>query len=197
MKRCRVVIVEASRIVVVGLKAILAGDPEFEVVGSLNSLRELEERSAVLDPDLVLVSSQFVAEGGNLRSLYPSLQSVALVAVMTSVRDEDFMRQFDSVVNLYDGETQVVQRLRKALQKSDVNPYNDSHDLSDREIDVLLLVAKGMANKEIADELNISIHTVITHRKNITHKTGIKSVAGLTVYALLNNILDQSDVVTL
>ena len=49
MKRCRVVIVEASRIVVVGLKAILAGDPEFEVVGSLNSLRELEERSAVLE----------------------------------------------------------------------------------------------------------------------------------------------------
>ena len=197
MKRCRVVIVEASRIVVAGLKAILAGDPEFEAVGSVGSLRELEERSAVLDPDLVLVSSQFVAEGGNLRSLYPSLQSIALVAVMTSVRDEDFMRQFDSVVNLYDGETQIVQRLRKALEKSDVNPYNDSHDLSDREIDVLLLVAKGMANKEIADELNISIHTVITHRKNITHKTGIKSVAGLTVYALLNNILDQSDVVAL
>ena len=197
MKRYRVVIVETSRIVVAGVKSILAGDPEFEAVGSVGSLRELEERSAVLDPDLVIVASQLMAEGGNLRSLYPSLQNVALVALLTSIRDEDFMRQFDSVVNLYDSETQIVQRLRKALEKSDVNPYNDSHDLSDREIDVLLLVAKGMANKEIADELNISIHTVITHRKNITHKTGIKSVAGLTVYALLNNILDQSDVVTL
>ena len=197
MKRYRVVIVETSRIVVAGVKSILAGDPEFEAVGSVGSLRELEERSAVLDPDLVFVASQLMAEGGNLRSLYPSLQNVALVALLTSIRDEDFMRQFDSVVNLYDSETQIVQRLRKALEKSEVNPYNDSHDLSDREIDVLLLVAKGMANKEIADELNISIHTVITHRKNITHKTGIKSVAGLTVYALLNNILDQSDVVTL
>lgn len=197
MKRYRVVIVETSRIVVAGVKSILAGDPEFEAVGSVGSLRELEERSAVLDPDLVIVASQLMAEGGNLRSLYPSLQNVALVALLTSIRDEDFMRQFDSVVNLYDSETQIVQRLRKALEKSEVNPYNDSHDLSDREIDVLLLVAKGMANKEIADELNISIHTVITHRKNITHKTGIKSVAGLTVYALLNNILDQSDVVTL
>ena len=196
MKRYRVVIVETSRIVVAGVKSILAGDPEFETVGSVGSLRELEERSAVLDPDLVIVASQLMAEGGNLRTLYPSLQNVALVALLTSIRDEDFMRQFDSVVNLYDSETQIVQRLRKALEKSEVNPYNDSHDLSDREIDVLLLVAKGMANKEIADELNISIHTVITHRKNITHKTGIKSVAGLTVYALLNNILDQSDVVT-
>ena len=51
-------------------------------------------------------------------------------------------------------------------------------------------VAKGMLNKEIADAENISIHTVITHRKNITRKTGIKTVAGLTVYALLNNLID-------
>jgi DNA-binding CsgD family transcriptional regulator len=57
-----------------------------------------------------------------------------------------------------------------------------------------VLVAKGLANKEIADKLNISIHTVMSHRKNIAHKTGIKSVAGLTVYALLNNLLDAADV---
>ena len=81
------------------------------------------------------------------------------------------------------------------MEQSQTNPYSDSHDLSDREQDVLVLVAKGKANKEIADELNISIHTVMSHRKNITHKTGIKSVAGLTVYALLNNMLDQNDLV--
>ena len=49
-----------------------------------------------------------------------------------------------------------------------------------------------MLNKEIADKLNLSIYTVITHRKNITHKTGIKTVAGLTVYALLNNLIDMN-----
>ena len=58
-----------------------------------------------------------------------------------------------------------------------------------------MLVAKGLANKEIADRLTISVHTVISHRKNISHKTGIKSVAGLTVYALLHNLLGESDVV--
>ena len=66
--------------------------------------------------------------------------------------------------------------------------------LSDREKDILVSVAKGMINKEIADEYNISIHTVISHRKNITRKTGIKTVAGLTVYALLNGLIDINTV---
>ena len=65
---------------------------------------------------------------------------------------------------------------------------------SDRENEILVAVARGMTNKEIADRYNISIHTVISHRKNIARKTGIKSVSGLTVYALLNNMIDQGDV---
>ena len=51
-----------------------------------------------------------------------------------------------------------------------------------------------MLNKEIADQYNISIHTVISHRKNISRKTGIKTVAGLTVYALLNGLIDINTV---
>jgi len=74
---------------------------------------------------------------------------------------------------------------RKADQPED-------NTLSAREREILVCVAKGMINKEIADALNISVHTVITHRKNITRKTGIKTVAGLTVYALLNNLLEIS-----
>ncbi len=70
----------------------------------------------------------------------------------------------------------------------------DDNTLTSREKEILVCVAKGMLNKEIADELNISIHTVITHRKNITQKTGIKTVAGLTVYALLNNLLELKSV---
>ena len=106
----------------------------------------------------------------------------------------DVLRQVDGVINIYDDAATLMRKLGTAVEQGETNPYSDSHDLSERERDVLILVAKGMANKEIADRLNISIHTVMSHRKNITHKTGIKSVAGLTVYALLNNLLDQSDV---
>lgn len=62
--------------------------------------------------------------------------------------------------------------------------------LSDREKEVLVLVAKGLLNKEIADKLCISVNTVITHRKNITRKTGIKTAPGLTVYAILGGLVD-------
>ncbi len=61
-------------------------------------------------------------------------------------------------------------------------------ELSAREKEVLRLLVEGKINKEIADSLCISINTVITHRKNITAKTGIKSVSGLSIYALMNGI---------
>lgn len=62
--------------------------------------------------------------------------------------------------------------------------------LSDREVEVLALVAQGYINKEIADRLNIALSTVISHRKNITEKLGIKSVSALTVYAVMNGYVD-------
>jgi DNA-binding CsgD family transcriptional regulator len=68
-----------------------------------------------------------------------------------------------------------------------------SSALSERETEVLRHVALGLSNKEIADKLFISPHTVITHRKNITARLGIKSISGLTVYAILKNIISMDD----
>lgn len=64
------------------------------------------------------------------------------------------------------------------------------HELSAREIEVLVLITKGLINKEIADKLNISLTTVISHRKNITEKLGIKSVSGLTIYAVMHGYVE-------
>ena len=80
------------------------------------------------------------------------------------------------------------------LNNSDETTSQENIELSNREVDVLVSVAKGMTNKEISDLLSISVHTVITHRKNIVKKTGIKSVAGLTVYALLTNLVEEAEI---
>ena len=65
-----------------------------------------------------------------------------------------------------------------------------SASLTKRELEIIEACCSGLLGKEIADKLHISIHTVNTHRKNITHKTGIKSVAGLAVYAMLHNLIN-------
>ena len=80
-------------------------------------------------------------------------------------------------------------------RKNETHEGGEEHDeLSEREKEILVSVAQGLLNKEIADKHNISINTVITHRKNITRKTGIKTVAGLTVYAILNGFVDINSV---
>lgn len=66
--------------------------------------------------------------------------------------------------------------------------------LSSREIEVLTLVAKGHINKEIADLLNISLPTVISHRRNIVAKTGMKSVSALTIYAVMHGYVDINQI---
>ena len=191
----KIVIVERSAIIAEGLKSILSHGHDYEVVCVVDSLRALAERAFMLDMDVVVVGAQSYVEGTALRSLHEKMSGVALVLLASVVREEDVMRQFDSVINIYDNPQHVVKKLKSAIEQCQTNPYSDSHELSEREREVLILVAQGMANKEIADRLNISVHTVMSHRKNITHKTGVKSVAGLTVYALLNNLLDQNDVV--
>ena len=75
------------------------------------------------------------------------------------------------------------------------NPAEERREeLSEREKEILVSVAQGLLNKEIADKHHISINTVITHRKNITRKIGIKTVAGLTAYAILNNLIDINSI---
>ncbi len=71
---------------------------------------------------------------------------------------------------------------------------SDNNTLSERELSILKLVALGNTNNEIAERLFISTHTVMTHRKNITRKLGIKTVSGLTVYAILNQHIKMEEI---
>ena len=66
--------------------------------------------------------------------------------------------------------------------------------LSQREKDIIICIAKGLSNKEISDELNISINTVTTHRRNISSKLQIHSIAGITIYAIANGLVRMSEI---
>ena len=97
-----------------------------------------------------------------------------------------------------------IRRLEQLVKQNDVtrnisdmvfkNGMNSDEALSDREKDVIVALVQGMSNKEIADHLCISVNTVITHRRNIARKLQIHSPAGLTIYAIVNNLVDISSV---
>lgn len=94
---------------------------------------------------------------------------------------------FDEVILKSDSQSEILNKIEGHLS----SPHSGhANRISSRERDVLKLVASGNSNKQIAAKLFISIHTVITHRKNITMKLGIKSISGLTLYAIINNIID-------
>ncbi len=83
----------------------------------------------------------------------------------------------------------------EGVQENDYeNENNQLSMLSEREKEIIIGVAYGKVNKEIADELCISVHTVATHRRNICTKLGIHSSAGLTIFAIINHLVNLNDV---
>ena len=89
----------------------------------------------------------------------------------------------------------LIEQLQNLIERTCQKFSNESQEeLSPREIEVLQLIAQGFLNKEIADRLNISINTVLSHRKNITAKLGIKSVSGLSFYAMMNGYVSSAEI---
>jgi DNA-binding NarL/FixJ family response regulator len=80
----------------------------------------------------------------------------------------------------------------KNIEKTSTLNNCEALKISNREIEIIQLIAEGLANKEIADKLNLSLHTVNTHRKNIMYKTGAKNTAGLVVFAVKEGILNHN-----
>ena len=103
-------------------------------------------------------------------------------------------------LNIYQSEKELIKAILQLHQhghqvgKHPQSEEMNTHDLSAREIEVLVLITKGLINKEIAEKLNISLTTVISHRKNITEKLGIKSVSGLTIYAVMNGYVEADSI---
>ena len=193
-----VILVSPSEMVARGLEVVLGDSTEFRVEEIFHDLsRPVEARLRIVDPDIVIIDPTVFdfrsrKEGrGRLADICDSI----VIALDVSGLTDDVLRQYDGSVSIYDRPDEVVRKIRSSMESKQTDSIvSDGGELSSREKEILVCVAKGMLNKEIADKLNLSIYTVITHRKNITRKIGIKTVAGLTVYALLNNLIDMNSV---
>lgn len=193
--RHNVLLIVPSRIVARGIEGVFHDLGEFSVEGILSDLsRTSEVRLKNMDADLIIVDPVIFeySSRSSGKARISEYSDAVVVALQTVQMEDEVWRQYDEVISLYDPPPVIIKKLRDALSSRQEVQKSASQDLSVREKEILVCVAKGMLNKEIADLYNISIYTVITHRKNITRKTGIKTVAGLTVYALLNNLIDAN-----
>ena len=192
-----VFLIMPSKIMARGIEGVFHDLGEFKVAGIVSDISSREEAMLKnMSVDAIIVDPAVFAHSshGNVKHFISEYTDAPVVAFPSMLMDDESARQYDAVLNLYDSPAEIIHKLRTAVSAPKDNASADGSELSSREKDILICVAKGLINKEIADLYNISIHTVITHRRNITRKTGIKTVAGLTVYALLNNLIDPSSV---
>jgi len=191
----RIVLIEPSPIVQEGLKSVISHCRGFEVVGSVYDMHHQEEYLAMMRADIVVLNPALI-EFHRRNTVKNMFEGVVLVALVYSYTDHEMLKQFASVIDIYDDQSKIDAKLREAVTvESQQDEFvSEGNDLSEREKEILIAVAKGMINKEIAALHNISIHTVISHRKNISRKTGIKSISGLAVYALLNKMIEQNEI---
>lgn len=187
-------IIEPSPLILEGLRSIISRAPRLNIAGELGDINKIAEKIPVMRPDIILINPALVEfhKRNLIRNLFPGLPVIAL---LYSYIDNDILQQFQGTIDVYDPPSRITQTLiQAAAGKGKEEAIQEGGELSEREKEILVAVAKGMMNKEIASLYNISIHTVISHRKNISRKTGIKSVSGFVVYALLNNLIEQQDI---
>ena len=188
-----IAIVEANTLTSLGLITILERMIPMAVIRTFHSFGELTDDT----PDMYahyFISAQIYVEH-NAFFLPRKRKTIVLAG-----DSHQFQLSGVPILNIYQAEEQLVKDILKLHQHAhhDGYPVKDmpptppttGHELSAREIEVLVLITKGLINKEIADKLNIGLTTVITHRKNITEKLGIKSVSGLTIYAVMNGYVE-------
>lgn len=192
----RAIICEASEIITAGLYDIIQGISGFHITSRLDTPENLSEKILATDANMLIINPNLLGfSDRNLpHQLVKEHPQLTIIALVTNYIEPSILKPYHGVIEINDSKLKVINKLNQFTQDIEKQEKTDDIELSKREIDVLVAVAKGMMNKEIADRMNISIHTVISHRKNITRKTGIKSVSGLTVYALLNNLLDDTEV---
>ena len=211
MKQTTVVVVDDHPMVAEGIQAILDGSPDISVLATLSDGQQIIDQLDELAPDVILMDLNMPGLSGltateiilerrpETRILVLSMHDTpayistalshgALGYVLKDVPTEEIKRAIDTVMA---GERYLCTGAQGSLEPS---PSDQREALTTREQTILLQLAQGKSNREVAEALDISVRTVETHRKNIKTKLGISSTAGLTRYALKHGVLQGTGV---
>jgi len=194
--RPKIAIVDSNTLAMLGLKQILQNVLPIMQVDMFGSFTDLTNAN----PDSYVHFFAAVAIVLENRAFF-SERRMKTIVLTTSTDPNAQLSGFHSLcINV--PEEQLVRSILMLEQHAHAHGKNlppmpkvlQAKILSDREIEVLALIVQGFINKEIADQLNIGLTTVITHRKNIMEKLGMKSVSALTIYAVMHGYVDISKI---
>jgi len=186
----RFIIIHESEIVRKGLWAILREAFHYEFI-LLKDVKEVVDYSGFSKTELFVFLQESFCDTSSKALINEYLNNsnqIYFVSINEEVSQNELLG-----IYINEPSNEIIQKI-KHIEERREERTNSMADLSEREKDVLVQVALGHSNKEIADKLFISIHTVISHRKHITDKLGIKSISGLTVYAILNKLIDTKNI---
>lgn len=190
----KIAVAEPSLIIRSGLLSVLkrlsALNVQIVEIADIGSLVDILKRQSpdmlIINPALLgLFSLQQVRNGSGCRSL-------RCIALLNNLPDESLTNAYDETISIYD----TAETIREKLQRLALpeGQESDREQLSTREKEIIVCVVKGMTNKQIAEKLFISTHTVITHRRNIAAKLQIHSPSGLTIYAIVNRLVELNQI---
>lgn len=193
----RIAIAETSVIIRGGLTAALKRLPNVKVQPiELFSIEALHDCVRTQCPDMLIVNPAFgdYFDIGKFRE-ETSGKKIRVIALVTSFVDASLLSKYDESISIFDDLERLSKKISGLLNvPSEEEDLENQDALSQREKEIVICVVKGMTNKEIAEKLFLSIHTVITHRRNISKKLQIHSAAGLTIYAIVNKLVTLNDV---
>ena len=209
----KVVIAEEREIVSQGLVNIISTIDDVEVLATKNNSTDLLEYAKKHPVDIVVLD--YCSEGFKVEDV-PIIQSINNIKVLAiSERPEKDSLQTalsagafghillccdgpeikDAINSLHNGEKFFCGKVLDAINedsldvsKSSCSPIN----LSKRELEIIAMIADGLTNKDIAEKLFLSTHTVTTHRKNVMNKLGVKNTAGIVIYAVKENVISPN-----
>lgn len=191
----KILILEPSVLIAEGLRHVIDNFAGYDVCGIIrNQEGDIGSKIDDFNADLVIADPSVFdnRDRAGAHDMIKGIANAPVMALISTATDAAYASTYDGTIYLSDTSDDIEQKISTVMNAAPAEQRGEGEELSSREKEILVCVAKGMLNKEIADHFNISIYTVITHRKNITRKTGIKTVAGLTVYALLNNLIDMN-----
>lgn len=193
-----------------GIKTILQSNRRNRVLGIVNSIGELKKNSSRYFPDIIVMDYSDNSFGiSSIKAIKQIYKDTKILAITDSLpkttvhealksgvdsyllSDCDKPEIMEAITDTYAGKQFYCGVVIDILSEKNESEAHGCAgiSLSEREIEIIKLISDGSTNKEIADQLFLSTHTVNTHRKNIMNKLGIKNTAGIVIYAVKENII--------